>query len=73
MLELFGEKSVERKFESVCCDVCDGERQIDNCDHILYNAMHTIGPKGELTFATVIWTDAHDKYSTSYGNSKGKE
>ena len=44
---------------------------------ILYDAMHTIGPKGELKLSqwirgsTVMWTDAHDKYSMSYGNAKG--
>ena len=65
-----------------CCDVCSNEEEqadIDFTEELktLYNAIETIGSKGEVKIAqwvrgsTLSWTDKYNKQSMSYGKSYG--
>ena len=75
-LDLFGEGySTEN---SHCCDVCDTEVTMNDCNAelcTLINAVHTVGEKGELKVVQWIrgsllaWTDQYDKNAISYGKS----
>ena len=67
-----------------CCDVCELTAESTEADHdlteeleILYDAVQTLGSKGELKITQWIrgsglaWTNAYKKSCMSYGNSQG--
>ena len=67
-----------------CCDVCELTAESTEADHdlteelrILYDAVQTLGSKGELKITQWIkgsglaWINAYNKSCISYGNSQG--
>ena len=67
---------------SKCCDVCEHASDTQEANlikelEILYDAVRTLGSKGELKITQWIrgsglaWTNAYDKSCMSYGNSRG--
>ena len=82
LLTLFGEENEEVLKHPKCCDVCELTTESEEADltkeiGILYDAMQTLGSKGELKImqwirgSSLAWTDAYNKTCTSYGNSQG--
>ena len=77
-LDLFGEGYSKLSENSHCCDVCDTEVTMHDCNAelcTLINAVDTVGEIGELKVvqwirgSSLVWTDQYDKNSISYGKS----
>ena len=82
LLNLFGEEDKELVKHPKCCDVCEFTAESVEADlskelQILYDAIQTLGSKGELKITQWIrgsglaWTDAYNKPCMSYENSQG--
>lgn len=82
-MNLFGEDCEDTpEYTTVCCDVCEEKSMNEEIDtreeiEILYDAIGTIGNKGELKLtqwirgSCVAWTNTHNKTtSLSYSNFK---
>ena len=72
LLKLFGEEDKEMIKDPKCCDVCECTNESQEADltkesEVLYDAIQTLGSKGELKITQWIrgsglaWTYAYDK------------